>query len=149
VSAIIRTIGRHPDNRAVDLIEQRRHPGRIVGVLIRQGLRHDHASGSIDPDAAFATSGAIGHHVSPQPLTRSADLLSERFNKTILAEFYQAALRKKIHRSIEELQADLDVWIRDYITVRTHPGRWCYGKTPMQTFIDTLPVAKEKLLQAA
>jgi hypothetical protein len=28
-------------------------------------------------------------------------------------------------------------------------GRWCYGKTPMQTFIDTLPLAKEKLLQAA
>jgi hypothetical protein len=27
--------------------------------------------------------------------------------------------------------------------------RWCYGKTPMQTFIHTLPVAKEKLTQAA
>jgi transposase InsO family protein len=26
---------------------------------------------------------------------------------------------------------------------------YCYGKTPMQTFIDTLPVAKEKLMQAA
>jgi hypothetical protein len=28
-----------------------------------------------------------------------------------------------------------------------HQGRWCYGKTPMRTFIDTLPVAKEKLMQ--
>ena len=28
-------------------------------------------------------------------------------------------------------------------------GRWCYGKTPMQTFIGTLPIAKEKLMQAA
>jgi hypothetical protein len=28
-------------------------------------------------------------------------------------------------------------------------AEWCYGKTPMQTFIDTLPVAKEKLVQAA
>ena len=26
---------------------------------------------------------------------------------------------------------------------------WCYGKTPIETFIDTLPVAKEKLMQAA
>jgi hypothetical protein len=33
--------------------------------------------------------------------------------------------------------------------MRPHQGRWCYGKTPMQTFIDTLPVAKEKLMQAA
>jgi len=47
------------------------------------------------------------------------------------------------------LQADLDIWIREYNTIRTHQGRWCYGKIPMQTFIDTLPVAKEKLLQAA
>ena len=63
--------------------------------------------------------------------------------------FYQVALHKKLYRSIAELQADLDVWMRDYNTGRTHQGRWCYGKTPMQTFIDLLPVAKEKLLQAA
>ena len=75
--------------------------------------------------------------------------ICERFNKTILTEFYQVALRKKIYRSIEELQADLDGWMRDYNTIRIHQGRWCYGKTPMQTFVDTLPMAKEKLLQAA
>jgi len=44
---------------------------------------------------------------------------------------------------------DLDVWLVEYNEQRTHQGRWCYGKTPMQTFIDTLPVAKEKLMQAA
>lgn len=75
--------------------------------------------------------------------------ICERFNKTILHEFYQVALRKKLYHTIEELQADLDAWMRDYNTVRTHQGRWCYGKTPMQTFIDMLPVAKQKLLQAA
>jgi transposase InsO family protein len=75
--------------------------------------------------------------------------ICERFHKTMLTEFYQVALRKKLYRSMEELQADLDLWMRDYNTVRTHQGRWCYGKTPMQTFIDTLPVAREKLLQVA
>ena len=30
----------------------------------------------------------------------------------------------------------------------THQGRWCFGKTPMQTFLDTLPLAKEKLMAA-
>jgi hypothetical protein len=30
--------------------------------------------------------------------------------------------------------------------VRPHQGRWCYGKTPMQTFLDTVPLAKEKML---
>jgi transposase InsO family protein len=75
--------------------------------------------------------------------------ICERFNKTLLSEFYQVALRKKLYRTIDELQADLDVWIRSYNTERTHQGRWCYGKTPMHTFVDTLPLAKEKLLQAA
>jgi transposase InsO family protein len=75
--------------------------------------------------------------------------ICERFNKTILHEFYQVALRKKLYHSIEALQADLDAWIRHYNTERTHQGRWCYGKTPMQTFVDMLPLAKEKLLQAA
>ena len=75
--------------------------------------------------------------------------ICERFNKTILQEFYQVALRKKLYHAIEELQADLDDWMRHYNTERTHQGRWCYGKTPMQTFVDTLPTAKEKLLQAA
>lgn len=75
--------------------------------------------------------------------------ICERFNKTILIEFYRVSLRKKLYRPIEELQADLDLWIREYNTVRTHQGRWCYGKTLVQTFVDTLPVAKEKSLQAA
>ena len=75
--------------------------------------------------------------------------ICERFNKTILQEFYQVALRRKLYRSMTDLQADLDAWMREYNTVRTHQGRWCYGKTPMQTFIDMLPVAREKLLQAA
>ncbi len=28
------------------------------------------------------------------------------------------------------------------------PARWCYGKTPMQTFIYSVPLAKEKILAA-
>lgn len=75
--------------------------------------------------------------------------ICERFHKTMLTEFYQVTLRKKLYRSIEELQVDLDAWIRDYNAVRTHQGRWCHGRTPMQTFLDMLPMAKEKLLQAA
>jgi len=75
--------------------------------------------------------------------------ICERFNRTLLEEFYRVAFRKKIYPSLAELQADLDTWMREYNTLRTHQGRWCYGKTPMQTFIDTLHIAKEKLQNAA
>ena len=64
----------------------------------------------------------------------------------MLDEFYRVAFRKKLYRSIAELQADLDQWLRQYNEVRTHQGRWCYGKTAMQTFLDSLPMAREKLL---
>jgi hypothetical protein len=48
----------------------------------------------------------------------------------------------------EELQADLDAWLIEYNERRSHQGRWCFGKTPMQTFLDALPLAKEKLMAA-
>jgi len=36
-----------------------------------------------------------------------------------------------------------------YNQARPHQGRWYYGKTPTQTFLDTLPIAKEKSIRAA
>jgi transposase InsO family protein len=72
----------------------------------------------------------------------------ERFHKTVLNEFYRVAFRKKVYRTIDELQADLDAWIKAYNEQRPHQGRWCFGKTPMQTFKDSLSLAKEKLIAA-
>lgn len=75
--------------------------------------------------------------------------ICERFHKTILNEFYRVTFRKKIYRSLVELQEDLDAWLKEYNEQRPHQGRWCYGKTPMQTFVDTLPLAREKALPLA
>src|ERR1700736_2014133 len=75
--------------------------------------------------------------------------ICERFHRTVLDEFYRVAFRKKIYRTIDQLQSDLDVWVKEYNETRPHQGRWCYGKTPMQTFLDALPIAREKLLPAA
>ena len=74
--------------------------------------------------------------------------ICERFHKTVLNEFYRIAFRKKIYRTIEELQADLDEWLVSYNEQRPHQGRWCFGKTPMQTFLDSVKIAQEKQLAA-
>jgi len=74
--------------------------------------------------------------------------ICERFHKTVLNEFYRIVFRKKIYPSLEELQADLEMWLKEYNEERPHQGRWCYGKPPMQTFVDALPLAKEKLIAA-
>jgi len=75
--------------------------------------------------------------------------ICERLHKTMLNEFYRTTFRKKIYASVDELQQDLDVWLVEYNTQRTHQGKYCYGKTPMQTFLDSVHIAKEKMLSAA
>ncbi len=70
--------------------------------------------------------------------------ICERFHKTLKNEFYDVALRKKIYNSLEDLQKDLDVWLVEYNEERPHSGRFCYGKTPLQTFLDAKHLALEK-----
>ena len=72
----------------------------------------------------------------------------EQLHKTRLNEFSRIPFRKKIYTTLAELQADLGEWVRYYNEERVHQGRWCYGRTPMRTFLDTIPLAKEKLLAA-
>lgn len=72
--------------------------------------------------------------------------ICERFHKTVLNEFYRVAFRKKVYTSIDELQTDVDIWMREYNEQRPHSGKYCFGKTPMQTFVDAIPLAKEKML---
>lgn len=71
--------------------------------------------------------------------------ICERFHKTILQEFYQVAFRRKLYRSLEELQTDLDSWLFEYNTHRTHQGRMCCGRTPMQTLIAGKEAWNEKV----
>lgn len=70
--------------------------------------------------------------------------ICERFHKTILNEFYQIAFRKKVYTDLTELQKDLDVWIDEYNNNRTHQGKMCCGRTPMQTLEDGKTICKEK-----
>lgn len=71
--------------------------------------------------------------------------ICERFHRTILNEFYQIAFRKKVYRDLDSLQKDLDDWIEDYNHRRTHQGKMCCGRTPMQTLLDAKPLWKEKV----
>jgi transposase InsO family protein len=85
-------------------------------------------------------------HTKTKARSPQTNGICERFHKTVLQEFYQVAFRKKIYRTLEELQADLDLWIKQYNEQRPHSGKYCFGKTPMQTFLDSIPLAKEKML---
>ena len=85
-------------------------------------------------------------HTKTKAKSPQTNGICERFHRTIQDEFYAVAFRKKIYSTIEELQQDLDKWLDFYNNERTHSGKFCFGKTPMQTWDDSLHLAKEKLL---
>ena len=69
--------------------------------------------------------------------------ICERFHKTVLNESYRVAFRKKVYRSIDELQADLHSWIAEYMRRGHIRGASRFGKIPMQTFLDATPIEGE------
>jgi transposase InsO family protein len=72
--------------------------------------------------------------------------ICERFHRTIKEEFYDIAFRKKIYKSLAELQEDLDQWMYYYNAERPHSGKYCNGRTPQQTFSETKHLADEKMI---
>lgn len=86
-------------------------------------------------------------HTKTKAKSPQTNGICERFHRTIQDEFYAVAFRKKVYRSIQELQNDLDRWMTYYNQDRTHTGKYCFGKTPMQTFNDTIHLAREKMLE--
>jgi len=72
--------------------------------------------------------------------------ICERLHRTMQEEFYAVAFRKKLYNNLEEMQQDLDEWMKYYNNERTHSGRYCYGKTPMQTFKESIILAMQKLI---
>jgi transposase InsO family protein len=72
--------------------------------------------------------------------------ICERFQKTVLDEFYRIVFRRKTYLTLEELQKDLNEWLQTYNTQHPHQGKRCRGKTPMTTLLENLPLAKEKQL---
>jgi len=72
--------------------------------------------------------------------------ICERFHKTILQEFYQVAFRKKLYQDVDSLQKDLDTWLNHYNHERTHQGKMCHGRTPMQTFLDGIQQMNDTII---
>lgn len=135
---------------AADLLNDRvlpfyeEHDIRLLRILTDRGTEY---CGKIEnhPYQLYLDLEDIDH---TKTKTRSPQTngICERFHRTIQEEFYSIIFRKKIFNSIEEMQKELDLWLDWYNHERTHSGKYCYGKTPMKTFLDTIHLAKEKQL---
>ncbi len=85
-------------------------------------------------------------HTKTKARSPQTNGICERFHKTVLQEFYQVTFRKKLYSALEELQKDLDEWIDYYNYERTHQGKMCCGRTPIETLEDGKSLWEEKLI---
>ncbi|RAW91729.1 IS481 family transposase [Photorhabdus laumondii] len=85
-------------------------------------------------------------HTKTKAMSPQTNGICERFHKTILNEFYQITFRKKLYSSLSELQKDLDEWINNYNHYRTHQGKMCCGRTPIETLLEGKLIWAEKNL---
>jgi len=91
------------------------------------GGKHDYEN--------FLASCGIRHNKIKARCPKSNGMV-ERFNRTLLEEFYQIAMLKKVYTSLEQLQDDLDQFIYYYNFKRTNQGYRLKGKIPYQKFLD-------------
>lgn len=85
-------------------------------------------------------------HSKTKAMSPQTNGICERFHKTILNEFYQVMFRKKLYGDLDTLQSDLDEWLAHYNNERTHQGKMCNGRTPMETLLDGKRIRAEKNL---
>lgn len=72
----------------------------------------------------------------------------ERFNRTVLDEFFRTAFRKKFYESVEALQKDLDSWLHQYNYERPHRGYRNQGRRPIET-LEMGKVRRQELTKEA
>ena len=70
--------------------------------------------------------------------------ICERFHRTMQNECYTILFRKKLYFSLQDIQNDVDEWLRKFNHERPHSGKFCFGKTPYQTLLDVKHIAYEK-----
>jgi transposase InsO family protein len=85
-------------------------------------------------------------HTRTKTASPQTNGICERFHRTMKQECYDIMFRKKLYLSLEEVQTDVNEWLRKYNETRPHSGKYCYGKTPMQTFLDAKQIAQSKNL---
>lgn len=66
----------------------------------------------------------------------------ERFNRTVLDEFYRIVFRQKLYEDVATLQKDLDKYLHEYNYERPHLGYRNQGRRPWETvkmYLDGVP----------
>lgn len=118
------------------------HGAPILRVLTDRGTEYCGNKESHDYELFLALNDI--EHTKTKARSPQTNGICERFHKTIQNEFYSVMFRKKFYNNLNEIQEDLDKWLETYNKLRTHQGKMCCGRTPMQTFLEDMFKWREK-----
>lgn len=130
------------NDRVLPFFEEHQLP--LLRILTDRGTEYCGRAESHDFQLYLAINDI--EHTKTKARSPQTNGICERFHKTILQEFYQVTFRKKIYSDLDQLQQDLDVWLFHYNNERTHQGKMCCGRTPMETLVDGKTVWQDKNL---
>lgn len=85
-------------------------------------------------------------HMKTKAMSPQTNGICELFHRTILNGFHQVMFRRKLYGDLDALQSDLNEWLAHYNNERTHHGKMCYGRTPLETLLDGKRIWTEKNL---
>ena len=130
------------NDRVLPLFEQHGLP--MLRILTDRGTEYCGKADQHDYQLYLAINDI--DHTKTKAKSPQTNGICERFHKTILQEFYQVAFRKTVFETIDQLQKELDRWIENYNTERTHQGKMCCGRTPVKTLMDGKQIWLDKKL---
>lgn len=122
------------------------HALKVEHILTDNGTEYC-GKAMIHPYQIFLELNDIEHRRTKVARPRTNGFV-ERFNRTILDEFFRITFRDKLYVSVEELQVDLDKWLHYYNYERPHRGYRNMGKKPIET-IEAGKLIKKQLAKAA
>ena len=134
---------------AVDVLYDRvlpfyRDHGLVVEHILTDNGREYCGKPMIHPYQIFLEFNDIKHRRTKVATPRTNGFV-ERFNRTVLDEFFRETFRNKFYASVQELQKDLDQWLHYYNHERPHRGYRNMGKRPIET-IEEGKFVKEQMV---
>lgn len=130
------------NDRVVPFFEE--HEGPLLRVLTDRG--REYCGNRETHEYALYLDLENIEHTRTRTKSPQTNGICERFHQTIPNACYASAFRRKLDHSLDELQQDVDAWMESDNTERTHSGTYCYGKTPMRTFIESAKLAYDRQL---
>jgi len=130
------------NDRVLPFFEEHKIP--LLRILTDRGTEYKGKPEHHEYELYLAIEGI--EHSKTQVRHPQTNGICERLHRTMQEEFYAVAFRKKLYESLAALQHDLDQWMEYYNNQRSHSGKYCFGKTPMETFNESVTLARQKML---